>query len=221
MTEDQKELKKLCLKHIVRYRKAIRIYTLHHQKQLNKTKHCHRLVRLFERKIDQLQGAEGFQTSFCRDRIRVAKAEAARADSLANDYESEIVRFAEFIETWLAGYDPLSNLNEKAAILATSETAILKKLFEFGPPKDDPEKIPLYELVMVHHGEWQPRRGERDCVPPDRTRMPLFWAFLELDRHRRETIPEYREVTNQAFSDFFTDRPQLKLVKTEQPTFLN
>ncbi|MBU2648151.1 hypothetical protein KKI24_25820 [bacterium] len=119
--------------------------------------------------------------------------------------EVEIVKYVKNLQPWLYAFDKVSTFHERAAVLGISHIALEKKVNQYD--QHDLKHVGLYELIMVHHGEWQPRRGEVDHVPPEQARMPLFWSFLLLDRHRSATDPEYREALSAAYNEFFQGVP--------------
>jgi hypothetical protein len=198
---EKDKYKKLCLQHINRFKLALKIFIRHRERFWREERAHTRAMNLLKAQ----------KSPFTQNQINHHVAEKFRYSYLIDEAEVEIIKFAAFLKPWLGAYDNVSSFHERAVVLGISHIALEKKVNEYK--EHNLEEVGLYELIMVHHGEWQPRRGEVHSVPADHTRMPLFWSFLLRDRHRMETEPDYREAMSKAFDEVFPGIPKYQECK--------
>ena len=190
------EYKKLCLHHINRYKFALKIFIRNRER-------ARKEYRVHKRAMNLLKAKN---SPFDRSRIEHHAMEKDRYSDLIDDVAADIIRYAEVLKPWLYAYDTVSSFDEKASILGVSHIALMKKVNEYK--EHDLEQVPIYEMIMVHHGEYHERRGEKDCLPGDNTRLPLFWSFLLRDRHLMKTDSGFRKAISKAFDEFFPGIPK-------------
>ncbi|MBT6614471.1 MAG: hypothetical protein HOB38_20420 [Deltaproteobacteria bacterium] len=195
MNDDYNDFKKICRLHIYRHKVALKVLIRHLSRVSGECRIHRRAIRKLEART----------LPFDHVWIKAHSTKEHRLKKLVDQAEANIVRFAGYLKPWLDVYDDVASFADKAAVLGTSITALWNKLNEYEPT--DPKTVGLYELIMVHHGEWSWRRGEVDCVPADKTRMPLFYSFLLHDRHLMKTDPGFHESVSKAIDEFFPRIP--------------